>query len=495
MPAALLALDYGTSALKAVAYDRDFRRLGVAVRAWDYRTPAPGRIECPVGDYVGKAVSALLELKEKAGGFRGVEAVSVTGQAETLILLDREGAPLGDALVWLDGRAAEECRRMRGRFDAKEFYARTGNTDFDPIMPLHKLEWLKTHDSGRFGQAARALLLKDYIVYWLSGAIVTEHTVNCCSGYFDIVRKAWDGELLAAAGIPRDLLPELADAQHVAGRVAEGPWRLLGLPDNAVVVNGLLDQCASALGAGNIEEGMICETTGTVLAVAATLQKFSSGGAAPPVLTFCHALPGKYLALPNCSTAGALLQWFSRQFLSDEERERGGYKLVDREVARHLGKEGKLVLLPHFSGRLSPVNCPEAVGVLYGLSLDADRFDIARAILESVAFMLRENLELLAGAGVDAEEVVSLGGGSRSAVWMQIKADTVKKRMLTLEDEESTALGCALNAALALGWLRPEEIPSKIRRKEIFCPDRDREAGYDRLYGEYQRLNRLLQFG
>lgn len=494
MKASYLVLDYGTTALKAAAYDEDFNRLGVCSRAWDYLRPAPGRIECPPGQYIDKATSALLELSRLAGGFEQVRAVSVTGQAETLVLLDPKEEPLGNAVVWLDTRAEAECRRMRERFDVKQFYQRTGNTDFDPIMPLHKLEWLREHDGGRFDRARHLLLLKDFAIHWLSGQIVTEHTVNCCSGYFDIVRKDWDDELLTAAGIPRDRLPPLAPSQHVVGKIAQETARLLGIREDAAIVNGLLDQCASALGAGNTEEGRICETTGTVLAVAATLDSFNPAPGMQPVLTFCHALPEKYLALPNCSTAGVLLDWYADTFLSPAEREGRSFVMIDEQVAERVGKPSSLVLLPHFAGRLSPVNCPEAVGVLYGLKLDTDRFDIARAIMESVAFMLRENLELLQASGIDAEEIISLGGASRSGVWMQMKADTLNKPMFTMEDEESTALGCAMNAAMALGALRPEEAPLKTKRKAAFQPDETRKALYDALYGEYERLNRLLLF-
>ena len=491
MNAAILVLDYGTTALKAVAYDESFHRLRTASREWHYIYPAPNCIEYPVEEYWRQTLSAIAELRDGLGGFQGLHAISVTGQSETMILLDASGAPLGNAIVWLDGRPAEECATARAQFSEARLYAITGNPDFSVNMPLLKIQWLQKHEPERFARMDRLLLLKDYIIYKLSGTILSEHTVNCCSGYFDINRRDWSDELLDLCGLTRSRLPELAGAMAVVGGVCPGTAAAMGLPGGVKVVNGLLDQCASALGAGNLSGGMICETTGTVLAIAATLDAFHPERMARPVLMFCHALEGKYLALPNCPTAGVLLSWFRDRFLADGE---GGFDRINEEVQRRLDKESELILLPHFSGRLSPVANESARGVLYGLTLDCDRFDIARSIMESVAYLLRENLELLATIGVQSEDVVSLGGASKSAVWQQIKADVCGKNIIPLTDGESTALGCALNAGMALGMLDAREIPGLICQRAIYRPNPARRAVYDRKYEAYLDLNRRLGY-
>lgn len=491
--AVILVLDYGTTALKAAAYDESFRCLGTSAREWTYIYPAPGCIEYPAEEYWNQTLSAFAELREKVGGFDGVRVMSVTGQSETMIPLDADGKPIGNAIVWLDSRPVEECEEAKKLFDPAVLYAQTGNCEFNLNMPLLKMMWMKNHEPERYARMAKMTLLKDFIVYKLSGRIITEHTVNCCSGYFDIVKRDWSDDLLKMAGISRDVLPELAGPRTVVGNVCARAAEEIGVPAEAQVVNGLLDQVASAIGAGNLESGIISETTGTVLAIAATLDKFEPERMSP-VLMFCHAPENKFLALPNCPTAGVLLTWFRNTFLSKDEMDRGGFNLINEEVEKRIDKETDLILLPHFSGRLSPVVNGSAKGVLYGLTLDCDKFDIARSVMESVSYLLRENLELLDSIGVTGKEVISLGGATKSAIWEQIKADVCGRDMVLLEDGESTALGCALDAAVATGMLKEEDIPSIVRRRTVYHTNPDRVALYNDKYAAYQSLNNRLGY-
>lgn len=491
MKTAILVLDYGTTTLKAVAYDEHFRWLHTCTREWRYSYPAPGCIEYPVEAYWAQTLSAVTELRECVGSFRNVRTISVTGQSETMILLDGKGEPLGDAIVWLDGRPVQECEETKAIFSETRLYALTGNPDFNVNMPLLKLQWLKRHEPERSKRISKVLLLKDYIIYKLSGRLLSEHTVNCCSGYFDINTRDWADELLDVCGLKRSKLPELASPRAKVGDVCPETALQLQLGEGVCVVNGLLDQCASAIGAGNLYSGMICETTGTVLAIAATLDEFHPEMMARPVLMFCHALEGKYLALPNCPTAGVLLSWFKNNFLCAEE---GGFGRIDQEVLGRIDKESGLILLPHFGGRLSPVVNGNAKGVLYGLTLDCDKFDIARSVMESVAYLLRENLELLETIDVRSRDVISLGGAAKSPVWQQIKADVCDRNIISLKDGESTALGCALNAGMAVGLLKEKEIPSLIYPKATYLPNSNRRVAYDQKFVEYKRLNRCLGY-
>ena len=491
MNAAILVLDYGTTALKAVAYDERFRRLKTVSREWKYLYPMPNCIEYPAEAYWQQTLSAVAELRKGIGDFWEIKVISVTGQSETMILLDAKGLPVGNAIVWLDGRAVEECVAAKRAFDESRLYAITGNPDFNVNMPLLKIQWLQERQHEQYAKMDKLLLLKDYIVYRLTGSIVSEHTVNCCSGYFDINRRDWADELLELCGLRRKNLPELAGSRAVVGSVCPEAASAMEVKGDVKVVNGLLDQCASAVGAGNLFNGMICETTGTVLAIAATLDEFRPEKMMRPVLMFCHAREGKYLALPNCPTAGVLLTWFKNNFLAVDE---GGFDRINEEVWRRLDKDSELVLLPHFGGRLSPVVNGNARGVLYGLTLNCDKFDIARSIMESVAYMLRENLALLGFVDLKTSDMVSLGGASKSSVWQQIKADVCRRNIVSLTDDESTALGCAFNAGIALGMLEEKDIPTLIQIRDTYIPNQDRGERYDRKYATYLDLNHRLGY-
>ena len=488
MPGKILALDYGTTALKAALYDENLVQLGVVSREWTYIYHQNAYIEHPAELYWEKTVSAVNELLDECGGRDSLEGVSVTGQAETLIALNKEGNAIGNAIVWLDTRAQEECEQFSREYPAEKLYASTGNTGFDPVMPVLKLKWMQKHEPDRYAQTDIFLLIKEYIIYKLSGRIVGEYSAQSCSGYFNIKTGAWDEDILKYAGIDPGKLPELHDSQYVIGGLCDKCREEMGIKSDAQVVNGLLDQCASLIGAGAIDDKQITETTGTVLAIGATLGEFD--GSTPDMLVLRHGLKDKFLALPNCSTAGVLLKWFRDEFMPAGS----DYGDINREIAARGRAESGLLLLPHFAGYLSPVNNAQARGVLYGLSMDTTRCDVAHAIMEGVGFLLRENLELLEKHGIASERIISLGGGAKSPIWLNIKANICGREMLTLADEESTALGCAINTCLALGKIQECDIPKFIRTKGNFAPTDEGKEIYERKYHSYRDLNARLGF-
>jgi len=488
MAAAILALDYGTTALKAVLYDGELREIGQAEREWTYIYPRPGHIEYPAEAYWSATLDAMKELLARFGGQKSLSGISVTGQAETLIALDGDGRALGDAIVWLDTRAQEECRRFSGEIPARALYEATGNTGFDPVMPINKLCWIKRHEPERYARTRRFLLLKEYIVYRLTGRIVGEYSAQSCSGYFNITACQWEQGLLDHAGIDRAKLPELHDSQYVVGGLCAETMAATDLGDGVLVVNGMLDQCASGVGAGVICPGQLTETTGTVLAIGAVLDQFTGGE--PDMLVLRHGLKRRFLALPNCSTAGVLLKWFRDEFC----RLGIQYDEIIAEIESRGRSDSGLLLLPHFAGYLSPINNALARGVVYGLTLDTARADVAHAILEGVGFLLRENLELLERKGIHSDEIISLGGGARSALWLSIKANVCARPMVTIQNPESTALGCALNTAVALGYIRESDIPRFVRRRSRVEPESAGVERYGGKYAAYCALNERLGF-
>lgn len=483
----ILVFDYGTTALKAALYDEELHALGVASREWVYSYPAPGFIEHSPESYWEKTVDAANELFERFGGRDDLVAVSVTGQAETLIAIDSDGNALGDAIVWLDTRPQEEWSRFTREYDQSRLYKATGNTGFDPVMPLLKLNWMQTHEPERYRAARMFLLIKEYIVYRLTGRFVGEMSTQSCSGYFNIVSCDWENDLLNYAHIDAAKLPELHDSQYIVGEVCSSARSAMGIGPGALVVNGLLDQCASSIGAGVTDNTQITETTGTVLAISAVLDEFEGGD--DSMLVLRHGLPGKYLALPNCYTAGVLLKWFRDNFMHDGAT----YDEINKMIAARGRDESGLIVLPHFAGYLSPVNNASATGVIYGLTLDTTKYDVAHAIMEGVGFLLRENLELLERHGISSRRIISLGGGAKSPLWLKIKANICGREMVTLADDESTALGCAMNAALALGMIDINDIPALVSTARVTVAD-ERAELYARKYASYRELNARLGF-
>ena len=491
MTEGILVLDLGTTELKAVLFDADFSIVSQYRCEWKYTHPRRGWIEHPAIQYWTACLDAMKTLLAHDEHRRKLRAISVTGQAETLVTLDHDGQALGEAIVWLDTRAQEEAKALSGKITPGEMYARTGNDGFDPVMPVCKIPWIRANQPERYAETSKFLLIKEYIIFKLTGVLVGECSALSCSGYFNIVTRSLDLAILDAADIDRGKLPDPEESLSVVGCIHDDLAKFLDICPDVRVVNGMLDQCASAIGAGNIVPGAITETTGTVLAIAATVDSFEPASMIGRFPVLSHALPGRYLALPNCPTAGVLLNWFRDQFLPDHE----SFEHIDRCVAERSADPDGVIALPHFSGRLSPVHVPDALVVLYGLTLSTDKYHIARALMESVGFLLRENLELLKDNGIASDEVVSLGGGSRSGVWTQIKADICKAPFRTLECAQSTALGCAIGAAYALGMIDSiDEATRHIGTACSFAPDPATMGIYDKLYHRYRTLNANLGF-
>ncbi len=473
-----LVLDFGTTALKAVLFDGRFRAVARAERAFSYTSPETGRMECDPYEYARAMFSAGAEVLAQPAASCGVRRIAVTGQAETLVFLDAECQAIGPAIVWLDDRARAEAEALSA--EIPDFYARTGNLAVDPVMPLAKLQWVKRREPALDGAYAHALLLHDWAIYLLTGELCAEYSILGCSGYFDIRKKRYDDELLSLAEIDAKRLAAPCPPSVTVGTLTPEAAGALGLAAGTPVSNGMLDQCASAIGAGNVRQGVLTETTGTVLALAAALDGFEPERMTVPVL--CHGLREQYLALPYCPTAGILLQWCRDTLLDGLS-----YAEIDRKILEKPVWNDKLLCLPHFCGKISPKPAPAAQGTLVGLTLDTDRLDIARAAMEGIAFWLRENTEALLPFCGGAERMISLGGGAKSALWGQIKADALGMPVEAPEIPESTALGCALGAAMAAG----EDASSPETRSRTYYPG-ERAGRMAEKYAQYRALERAL---
>ena len=273
-----------------------------------------------------------------------------------------------------------------------------------------------------YQKAHKFLLLEDYLLFWLTGRFVSEKSIQSSTGWFSLPLDGLWPEALAAAGVEPQKLPPLVECGSAVGGLLAQAARELGLPAGVPVVAGAMDQVAAALAAGCVEPGVVTETTGTALvaAVCTDAPVFSGGHR---VTIYRHALPGRYLYLPIGNTAGMALRWFRDQFCRDLPAGAEGYLALDQLAGQvPPGCEG-LVFLPFLAGCVDPDSCPQASAVFFGAHLGTTRAHFVRSVLESTAFLLRDFFEMLAALGCPARQVYSLGGGARSPLWQQIKAD------------------------------------------------------------------------
>ncbi len=337
------------------------------------------------------------------------------------------------------------------------------------------------------------------MVYKLTGNFATEHSVVCSSLLFDLSRRRWWNEILNFIGIDENQLPQLNPSGAPVGNITSEVAGETGLGSNTLVSTGAYDQAANALGAGNIESGVVTETTGGSMAVAVTIDRILLD---PMRRMPCHqhAVSGKYFLQPWCQTAGAILKWYRDNFGKQEidkanQIGKNPYDLLMAQASKVPSGSDGLILLPHFMGAASPEFNPNAKGVLFGLTLYHGQGHVIRAIVESVAYMLRRNVELLEELGVEVKEVRSTGGAARSQLWNQIKADVLQKPVLTVHTEETAALGAAMLAGLATNTFSSLEtaVQSMVSVKSRFSPSKGNQKIYNEQYKKYVKLYSSLE--
>jgi xylulokinase len=425
-----------------------------------------------------------------------VKALAVSSQGETLITLDAKGRAIYPAIVWLDNRASNQAAFLAGKFGG-DVYVRTGIPEIVPTWPACKILWIRQNEPEVFGRADKFLLVQDYLIYRLTGRHVTDGSVSCTSLYYDLIHKTWWDDVLDVIGIGSKQLPEIVRPGTAVGTLTPEASAALGLPAQIQVVAGGMDQAVGALGAGNIKPGNVSETTGAALAIQATIaDPLIDKSRVVPV--YEHSVPGQYLFVPVCPTAGMAFKWLRDTFFSDEikQAEAEGADAYDRltRLAEPIsaGADG-LIMLPHLMGAFSPEPNPAARGVFAGFTLSHGRGHFVRALLEGVAFLLRRNLELIEGTGMAIPEILSTGGGARSSLWNRIKANVCNRPVVTLASEETGLLGNAVLAGVAAGLFRSVEegCQAMVAVREVIEPDENKFA-YREPYRLFCDLDRRL---
>ena len=425
-----LGIDIGTTSLKAAVFNKEGKRL--ALRAVDYTLdtdPVTGFIEFDAMRYVTMCREVISELTAECGS---IDALSVDTQGETLIFTDAKGTPLCPAIVWLDNRATAEAEEIKAKFGNKLVYDVTGQSEIAAAWPASKLLWIRRNRPDIFQKTEKIFLLEDWILYNLSGEFVTEPTIQSSSLYFDITKNCWWREMLDFIGIREQQLPRITDSAVPVGKYGD-----------ITVVSGMLDQIAGTIGAGVTDENKISEMTGTIMAICIMTDHIPAYDPASIVPCHAHAIKGKYCRILCSSTAGMALKWFKNQFA-----ESYSFKELDmlaKDVAP--GCDG-LTMLPYFCGAYTPKYDPNARAVFAGVELSHTRGHFARAIMEAIAFNLKQNLDF---ANTDAKEIRITGGGAASPLWAGIKAEVTGKTLKTLSEGETACLGTALAAAVGIG--------------------------------------------
>lgn len=487
----LLTLDVGTTAVKAGLFTETLDQLGLVIKEYTLLTPQNKWVEMTPGTYWDSAVLSIRQLiKDTQIDTSDIAGITCTTQGETLIPVDEDGNELSNAIVWLDSRADRQADDIKKRFTAEEFYAHTGCPEISAIWPVAKICWIKANMPGVYDSTYKFLLLEDYLVMKLTGRFVTNPALMSSTGYYDIISGTIWNEMLDDCSIEASKIPSVLPCGTKVGRLTKAASEALGLLQDVYVSTGAMDQVASAIGSGNIKEGVVTESTGTAQVVAATasLPDLSKRS---PVTVYMHAIPEKYLLINVSQTAGIVLKWFRDAFCSDIVKAEGDRafdamgELAERAPILSKG----VTLFPHFTGMQIPVTDTNTRGVFFGIGLDTGRECFIRAIMEGVGYMLRENMEALASHGIKPKVIYALGGGAKSRIWNQIKSDICDLDIAVMRNEESALLGAAVLGGLAGGILDGIEAAcALIEEKDCVSAQKDNVALYENGYRVYQSM-------
>jgi len=488
----LMGLDVGTTGVKAMAFTPEGKVLARAYREYPELYPKPGWVEMNPDEIwrCTREVIREVALKTKKDPVQAL-GLSVLGEAATP--LGKDGKPLYNSITAVDKRSIEETRWLEETL-GREYLFQTTGMPVHPSFTMSKILWIKNHRPDIYEKTWKFLLYEDFILYKLGLDPVIDYSLAARTMAFDIHTNHWSDEILQKIGIDKSLLARVSPSGEVVGKINSRIAKELGLSPDTVAVLGGHDQPVSALGAGIIKEGEATDTCGTVECVTCISNKLSlpASRLTYNYATYPYVIENKFVTIAYFFTAGALLKWYRDNFAFEEKKtaEKEKKDIYEVIIQQTEDEPSPLLLLPHFVGSGTPWLDPSSKGALVGLTLRTKRKDIVRAILDSVGYELRVNLEFLEKSGIKVEVLHAIGGGAKSEKWLQIKADITGKRFISLEIPDAGCLGAAILAGKGTGIYKSfeEAVQKLIKYKKIFSPQEEKREKYEKKYRTYKKL-------
>lgn len=486
----LLGIDVSTTGAKALLVDENGRVAAGAVSGYPLLTPRPLWSEQDPAAWWQSVCRSIRQALAEAGIEGGdVSGVGLTGQMHGLVLLDKRGRVLRPAILWNDQRTGPQCEWLTQTVGLQRLLEWTGNPAL-PGFTAPKLLWVREHEPEIYARVGQILLPKDYIRYKLTGLYATDMAGASGTLLFNVKARRWSDEMLKVMGVPAEWLPPCHEGTQVTGTIGEAAARATGLEAGVPVVGGGGDQAAQAVGVGAVSPGIVALTLGTSGVVfAPTGEPFIEPEGR--LHSFCHAVPGRWHLMGVMLSAAGALRWYHDALSPKSSYE----ELLAPAADTPPGAEG-LLFLPYLTGERTPYPDPMARGAFIGLTVRHTMAHLTRAVLEGVAFGLRDNLELLRAAGLEPITQVRVsGGGAKSPLWRQILADVLDCELVTVNTTEGAAYGAALLAGVGVGlWPDAETAcAAAVKVTEHIRPDPQRVASYRQIYAMYHDLYTTLR--
>ena len=498
-----IGLDVGTTGCKAVIFDEQGNPFGKCYEEFDIISPRPGWAEqspVVVLTSVKKVIcEAVKQAKNKGVRSEEIKAISTSVLGEEIMPVDREFNPLRDAILGMDYRADVQTQELLEVVPEERMYDITGFCPH-PMASLPTILWIRQNQPELAYDTWKYVTFTEYIMHYLGaeGGVI-DYPQAGRTMVFDIEKKCWSEELIQAAEMNTDHFCCAARPGSIVGKLAKEPAEELGLSEGMLLVAGGQDQTCAALGAGLVDEKIGMDSHGTIEGIGVVSKRKIADKAALGLGVSCYTytIPEQYFLMSSCQVGGLLLKWFKNNFsaLEIQEAERNGRNAYDVMTEHLPSQPTEVMVLPHFIGSGPPWNDLDSRGAIVGLTMDTTRHEIVRAVMESLTYEFKINLETYEGMGFDLRELRVVGGASKSPCWMQMKANILDREVATVYEKDAACLGAAMLAMCGSGvYFSPQEaVKNCVRVDKVFYPEKNIVLRYEVLYQKYKHLYPALK--
>ena len=474
-----IGVDLGTSAVKLLLLDGEGNIQNIVSKEYDLYFPNPGWSEQNPEDWYTQTMEGLKELLAECDKSQ-VAGISFGGQMHGLVILDDEDQVIRPAILWNDGRTFEECDYLNHVIGKEKLSEYTANISFTGFT-APKVLWVKNKEPENFAKIRKIMLPKDYIAYKLSGVHCTD--VSDASGMllFDVKNRCWSKEMLEICGICEDQMANIYESYEVVGNVLPEIAEELEIPETVKVVAGAGDNAAAAVGTGTVGDGMCNISLGTSGTIFISSEKFGVDKN-NALHAFAHA-DGHYHLMGCMLSAASCNKWWMDEIIGTKDY------AAEQKSIQVLG-ENHVFFLPYLMGERSPHNNPNARGTFIGMTMDTTRADMTQAVLEGVAFALRDSFEVAKSLGIKIERTKICGGGAKSPLWKKIIANVMNLKVDVIESEEGPALGGAMLAAVGCGEFENVETAAAriVKVIDTIDPEPELVEKYEARYQQFKEI-------
>ena len=481
-----IGIDLGTSSVKLILMSEKGEIVKSAVREYPLSFPHPGWSEQNPEDWKEAVLDGMRELTEGVDSSE-IKGIGTGGQMHGLVVLDENDEVIRPAILWNDGRTEEETEYLNSVVGKNRLSKYTGNIAFAGFT-APKLLWMRKHEKENFERIRKIMLPKDYINYILTGVHATDYSDASGMLLLDVKNRRWSREMIDICGIREEQLPKLYESFVPIGFIKEDIAKSVGLTNSVTVVAGAGDNAAAAVGTGTVGEGRCNISLGTSGTIFISSSSFHVDGA-NALHSFCHA-DGRWHLMACMLSAASCNKWFCEEILNS-----GDYAELQKNITDDSLGRNSVFFLPYLMGERSPLNDTSARSAFIGMSMDTTRFDMVQAVLEGVAFALRDSFEIARSMGLDIKRSTVSGGGSKSRLWLRILSSVLDVELDIPASVEGPGMGGAMLSMVGCGEYRSVDEAAEriVGIRERILPERELVERYNERYSSFSKLYPALK--